>query len=67
MHFPTVKHFEWNSRLLLSDARQLAQGYFRRYNEQIPTAQLVQRVAGVMQEYTQSGYVYLDTLSFKEL
>lgn len=42
-------------RLLLSQARQLAQSYFRRYNEPIPTSQLVQRVAGVMQEYTQSG------------
>ena len=27
------------------------------YEEQIPTAQLVQRVATVMQEYTQSGGV----------
>ena len=42
-------------RLLLTEARNLAQVYFRRFNELIPTAQLVQRVAGVMQEYTQSG------------
>ena len=27
------------------------------YNESIPTSQLVQRIAGVMQEYTQSGGV----------
>ncbi|XP_038058075.1 proteasome subunit alpha type-2-like [Patiria miniata] len=44
-------------RLLLRQARKLAQGYFLTYQEQIPTAQLVQRVANVMQEYTQIGGV----------
>merc|ERR1719270_577832 len=38
-------------------ARKMAQDYQLMYEEQIPTAQLVQRVATVMQEYTQSGGV----------
>lgn len=38
-------------------ARKLAQQYYLVYHEPIPTAQLVQRIASVMQEYTQSGYV----------
>jgi hypothetical protein len=42
--------------VLLRRARKLAQQYFLVYQEPIPTAQLVQRVASVMQEYTQSGY-----------
>lgn len=42
-------------RLLLSQARRMAQNYFLTYREPIPTSQLVQRVATVMQEYTQSG------------
>jgi len=44
-------------RVLCRQARKLAEGYKRVYNEQIPTAQLVQRVAAVMQEFTQSGGV----------
>uniref|UniRef100_A0A4W5LG20 Proteasome subunit alpha type-2 n=1 Tax=Hucho hucho TaxID=62062 RepID=A0A4W5LG20_9TELE len=44
-------------RVLLRRARKLAQQYFLVYQEPIPTAQLVQRVASVMQEYTQSGGV----------
>lgn len=44
-------------RLLVKQARKMAQQYFLIYNEPIPTAQLVQRVAMVMQEYTQSGGV----------
>lgn len=44
-------------RVLLRRARKLAQQYFLVYQEPIPTGQLVQRVASVMQEYTQSGYV----------
>lgn len=44
-------------RLLVRQARKLAQGYFLTYQEQIPTSQLVQRVASVMQEYTQTGGV----------
>uniref|UniRef100_A0A8C7HNS8 Proteasome subunit alpha type-2-like n=1 Tax=Oncorhynchus kisutch TaxID=8019 RepID=A0A8C7HNS8_ONCKI len=45
------------SWVLLRRARKLAQQYFLVYQEPIPTAQLVQRVASVMQEYTQSGGV----------
>lgn len=44
-------------RLLVKKARKMAQEYYRTYEEPIPTAQLVQRVALVMQEYTQSGLV----------
>uniref|UniRef100_A0A8C7T1K5 Proteasome subunit alpha type n=1 Tax=Oncorhynchus mykiss TaxID=8022 RepID=A0A8C7T1K5_ONCMY len=44
-------------QVLLRRARKLAQQYFLVYQEPIPTAQLVQRVASVMQEYTQSGGV----------
>ena len=44
-------------RVLCRRARKLAEQYKRVYNEQIPTAQLVQRVATVMQEFTQSGSV----------
>lgn len=45
-------------RVLVRRARKLAQQYFLVYQEPIPTGQLVQRVASVMQEYTQSGWVY---------
>ncbi|GFY53575.1 proteasome subunit alpha type-2 [Trichonephila inaurata madagascariensis] len=44
-------------RLLVRRARKLAQQYNMRYGEPIPTSQLVQRVAYIMQEYTQSGGV----------
>lgn len=44
-------------RLLVKRARKIAQQYFLIYNEPIPTTQLVQRVAQIMQEYTQSGGV----------
>lgn len=44
-------------RLLVKQARKMAQSYFLTYREPIPTSQLVQRVATVMQEYTQSGGV----------
>ncbi|CAH1390538.1 unnamed protein product [Nezara viridula] len=44
-------------RLLVKRARKMAQQYQLVYGEPIPTAQLVQRVAMVMQEYTQSGGV----------
>jgi len=43
--------------VLVKSARKLAQQYNLTYQEQIPTSQLVQRVANVMQEYTQQGYV----------
>jgi 20S proteasome subunit alpha 2 len=44
-------------RLLVKYARKLAQQYIMMYEDSIPTAQLVRRVADVMQEYTQSGGV----------
>lgn len=42
-------------RVLLSKARKAAQAYKRLYCEEPPVRILVQEVAGVMQEYTQSG------------
>jgi len=44
-------------RVLVARARKIAQMYYRRYQETIPTIMLVQQVANVMQEYTQSGGV----------
>jgi len=44
-------------RLLVRRARKIAQEYWLMYDEEIPTPQLVQRLAAVMQEYTQSGGV----------
>lgn len=44
-------------RLLVNKARKIAQQYQMLYDESIPTPQLVQKVANVMQEYTQSGGV----------
>ncbi|KFD53312.1 hypothetical protein M514_05793 [Trichuris suis] len=44
-------------RVLVKSARKIAQEYKLLYGEPIPTVQLVQRVAVVMQEYTQSGGV----------
>lgn len=52
-----VMGFDHICRVLVRRARKLAQQYFLVYQEPIPTGQLVQRVASVMQEYTQSGYV----------
>ena len=42
-------------RLLVSEARRIAVNYKLQYGESIPTSQPVQKVASVMQEYTQSG------------
>lgn len=42
-------------RLLVKRARKMAQQYYLVYQQEIPTAQLVQKVAMLMQEYTQSG------------
>lgn len=42
-------------RLLVKQARKMAQSYYLTYKEPIPVAQLVQRVANLMQEFTQSG------------
>jgi len=44
-------------RLLVKRARKIAQEYFLIYRETIPTTILVQKVAYIMQEYTQSGGV----------
>ncbi|KAI9581187.1 proteasome subunit alpha type-2 [Glossina fuscipes] len=44
-------------RLLVKQARKLAQNYYLTYKEPIPVSQLVQRVATLMQEYTQTGGV----------
>ncbi|XP_055548067.1 proteasome subunit alpha type-2 [Wyeomyia smithii] len=44
-------------RLLVKQARKIAQNYYLTYREPIPTSQLVQKIATVMQEYTQSGGV----------
>ena len=44
-------------RLLVRRARKIAQQYHLVHSEPISTTQLVQRVAQIMQEYTQSGGV----------
>ena len=44
-----------SSRLLMRKARKVAAQYELQYHEPIPVSQLVQKVAAVMQEYTQSG------------
>lgn len=38
-------------------ARKIAQEYKMTFQEDIPVIQLTQRIAAVMQEFTQSGYV----------
>lgn len=44
-------------RILLNKARKAAQEYKQTYNEYPQTGILVKKVASVMQEFTQSGYV----------
>nr|ADD38717.1 Proteasome subunit alpha type-2 [Lepeophtheirus salmonis] len=44
-------------RVLVKQARKIAQSYQMAYGQQIPPSQLVTRIAGVMQEHTQSGGV----------
>ena len=51
-------------RLLVRKARKLAMEYELQYGEEIPTIQLVTKLAAVMQEYTQSGLVHLNTHHF---
>lgn len=46
-----------DARVLVKKGRKQAEQYFRVYKERIPVSQLVREMAGVMQEYTQSGYV----------
>ena len=53
---PTISGMGPDYRLLVRQARRVAQQYYRTYLEPIPTTQLVQRLAAIMQEYTQSGY-----------
>lgn len=66
---PFLFHGDFNHvcRVLVRRARKLAQQYFLVYQEPIPTGQLVQRVASVMQEYTQSGYVWCISTVFWKL
>ncbi|KAJ6248554.1 proteasome subunit alpha type-2 [Anaeramoeba flamelloides] len=44
-------------RVLLSKARKKSQQYFKQYNEIIPVNIISRKVAGIMQEFTQSGGV----------
>jgi 20S proteasome subunit alpha 2 len=44
-----------DARVLVKKGRKQAEQYFRVYKERIPVSQLVREMAGVMQEYTQSG------------
>ncbi|KAJ1930183.1 Proteasome subunit alpha type-2 [Tieghemiomyces parasiticus] len=46
-----------DARVLVNKARKTAQAYRRVYNEDPPVAILVKAIAGVMQEFTQSGGV----------
>lgn len=48
-----------DSRVLVNKARKAAQKYKLTYGEYPPTSQLVREVAMVMQEYTQSGYIFI--------
>jgi 20S proteasome subunit alpha 2 len=45
-----------DARVLVDKARKKAQEYKRVYNEYPPVAILVKEIAGIMQEFTQSGY-----------
>ncbi len=51
-------------RLLVQRARRIAQQYKLVYKESIPVSQLVHKVATVMQEYTQSGWVDMATVTY---
>ena len=44
-------------RILVRRARKIGVEYELQYGEEIPIIQLVAKVADVMQEYTQSGFV----------
>lgn len=44
---------------MVRKARKIAMEYELAYGEEIPITQLVQKLAAVMQEYTQSGYFIL--------
>lgn len=45
-----------DARVLLDKARKLVQEYKKVYMEEPSVATLVKEIAGIMQEYTQSGY-----------
>ena len=51
-------------RVLLRKARKKAEQYHRFFKDPIPVTILVQEVANIMQEYTQSGYALLRFSSF---
>lgn len=51
-------------RVLIAKARKSAQAYWKIYGEYPPTRVLTQEIATVMQAATQSGYVYLDLISY---
>ncbi|KNC74405.1 proteasome subunit alpha type-2 [Sphaeroforma arctica JP610] len=46
-----------DARVLSRKSRKLAAQYWRVYKEQVPPSQIVKDIAGVMQEFTQSGGV----------
>lgn len=46
-------------RILVRKARKIAIEYEMAYGEEIPVIQLVTKIAVVMQEYTQSGFVFV--------
>ena len=47
-----------DARVLLDKARKLVQEYKKVYLEEPSVATLVKELAGIMQEYTQSGYTF---------
>jgi 20S proteasome subunit alpha 2 len=49
-------------RILITKARKSAQAYWKIYGEYPPTRVLTQEIANVMQQATQSGYVYFSPL-----
>lgn len=48
-----------DSRVLVRKGRKQAEAYYRTYKDPITTSELVKQMASVMQEFTQSGYVFL--------
>lgn len=50
-------------QVLVSKARKSAQAYWKIYGEYPPTRVLVQELATVMQQATQSGYVFAHIFS----
>ena len=53
-------------RILIAKARKSAQAYWKIYGEYPPTRVLTQEIATVMQEATQSGYAFGETLMVTE-